>query len=56
MSNMEQEITNKRTANVQTLICVLALAVLLLLLIWRVPFGYDWSDESDWWDGRDLRD
>ena len=45
---MKQEMTNKRTANVQTLICVLTLAVLLLLLIWRVPFGYDWSDESDY--------
>lgn len=45
---MEQERTNKRTANVKTLLCVLTLAVLLLLLIWRVPFGYDWSDESDY--------
>ncbi len=36
---------NKRVG-AWTLICVLALAILLLLLIWRVPFGYDWTDEE----------
>jgi len=41
--------TNKnKRAGAWTLVCVLALAVLLLLLIWRVPFGYDWTDESDY--------
>lgn len=38
---------NKRVG-AWTLFCVLALAILLLLLIWRVPFGYDWTDESDY--------
>ncbi len=36
---------NKK-AGAWTLICVLTLAALLLLLIWRVPFGYDWTDEE----------
>lgn len=38
--------TNKRKANVKTLLCVLTLAVLFLILLWRVPFGYDWTDEQ----------
>lgn len=43
---MELERTNKRKASVKTLLCVLTLAVLFALLLWRVPFGYDWTDEQ----------
>lgn len=38
----------KRTLNLKTLLCVLTLVVIFALLLWRVPFGYDWSDESDY--------
>lgn len=43
---MELKMDEKRKAGAWTLVCVLALAVLLSLLIWRVPRGYDWTDES----------
>ncbi len=43
---MEMELTNNRRANVKTLICVLTLVLLFALLLWRVPFGYDWTDEQ----------
>lgn len=43
---MEREKTNKRTANVKTLLCVLTLVIMFALLLWRVPFGYDWTDEQ----------
>lgn len=43
---MEQIRFNNRKANVRTLLCVLALAVFFVLLLWRVPFGYDWTDEQ----------
>ncbi len=43
---MEQNIAHNRTAGKKTLLCVLVLAVLFLLLLWRVPFGYDWTDEE----------
>ena len=43
---MEMESTNNRRANVKTLFCVLTLVLLFALLLWRVPFGYDWTDEQ----------
>jgi hypothetical protein len=43
---MEMESTNNRRANVKTLLCVLTLVLLFALLLWRVPFGYDWTDEQ----------
>ncbi|MEA4938468.1 MAG: hypothetical protein VB091_02635 [Christensenella sp.] len=43
---MEIESTNNRRANVKTLLCVLTLVLLFALLLWRVPFGYDWTDEQ----------
>jgi len=43
---MEQNIAHNRTAGKKTLLCVLVLAVFFLLLLWRVPFGYDWTDEE----------
>ena len=43
---MEQKINKHKRAGAWTLVCVLALAVLLSLLVWRVPFGYDWTDEA----------
>ena len=43
---MEVETNKNKRAGAWTLVCVLALAVLLMLLIWRVPFGYDWTDEE----------
>ena len=43
---MEQNIAHNRTAGKKTLVCVLLLVVFCLLLLWRVPFGYDWTDEE----------
>ncbi len=43
---MEQNIVHNRMADKKTLLCVLLLAVFFLLLLWRVPFGYDWTDEE----------
>ncbi|MEA4870074.1 MAG: hypothetical protein VB062_05500 [Christensenella sp.] len=43
---MEQNIVHNRTADRKTILCVLLLAVFFLLLLWRVPFGYDWTDEE----------
>ena len=43
---MEQNIVHNRTAGKKTLLCVLLLAVFFLLLLWRLPFGYDWTDEE----------
>ena len=43
---MEMESTNNRRANIKTLLCVLTLVLLFALLLWRVPFGYDWTDEQ----------
>ena len=43
---MEQMIVHNWTARRKTLVCVLLLAVFFLLLLWRVPFGYDWTDEE----------
>jgi len=43
---MELERSNKRKTNVLALLCVLTLVVLFVLLLLRVPFGYDWTDEQ----------
>ncbi len=43
---MEIVSTNNRRAAVKTLLCVLTLVLLFALLLWRVPFGYDWTDEQ----------
>ncbi len=43
---MEMEMTNNRRANVKTLLCVLTLVLLFGLLLVRVPYGYDWTDEQ----------
>ena len=43
---MEIATTNNRKANVRALLCVMTLAVLFALLLWRVPYGYDWTDEQ----------
>lgn len=48
MFSMEQVYEEKRKAGIRTFLCVLVLAVLFLLLILRVPYGYDWTDESDY--------
>lgn len=42
---MEKSIHNKKVG-VRTLVCVLVLAVLFFILILRVPYGYDWTDEQ----------
>ena len=43
---MEIVTINNRRTNVKTLFCVLTLVLLFALLLWRVPFGYDWTDEQ----------
>lgn len=43
---MEMETTNNRKANVKTLLCVLTLVLLFGLLLARIPYGYDWTDEQ----------
>ena len=43
---METGCTNNKRTNVKTLLCVLTLVLLFALLLWRVPFGYDWTDEQ----------
>jgi hypothetical protein len=43
---MEQIFGKNRRTGAWTLLCVLALVVLFSLLLWRVPFGYDWTDEA----------
>ena len=43
---MEQLIAQNRKAGRRTLACVLLLTLFFLLLLWRAPFGYDWTDEQ----------
>lgn len=43
---MNQNIAHNRKADKKTLICVLLLALIFILLLWRVPLGYDWTDEQ----------
>jgi len=43
---MEIVTTNNRRTNIKTLLCVLMLVLLFAMLLWRVPFGYDWTDEQ----------
>ena len=43
---MEIVTKNNRSSSVKTLLCVLTLVLLFALLLWRVPFGYDWTDEQ----------
>ncbi len=43
---MEQQIAHNRKADRNTLVCVFLLALVFILLLWRAPFGYDWTDEE----------
>ncbi len=43
---MELKKHEKWKKHLPALGCVLILTLLFLLLLWRVPFGYDWTDEG----------